>query len=192
MSDQPKVSVIVPFYNAERYLKQCLDSLQKQTYSNFEVLLINDGSIDQSYQIAAEYVKIDERLSLITQSNAGIATARNVGLQKMSGEYVTFVDGDDFVSQDYLTKMIKVAKTEQADLVISSYYRYSDDDKMYSFYDFKRVLNNEEISIEQFVKNFIMFLIVLSGGSSIIKNCLIRFAFPVAGCLAKINRWWWK
>lgn len=192
MSDQPKVSVIVPFYNAERYLKQCLDSLQKQTYSNFEVLLINDGSIDQSYQIAAEYVKIDERFSLITQSNAGIATARNVGLQKMSGEYVTFVDGDDFVSQDYLTKMIKVAKTEQADLVISSYYRYSDDDKMYSFYDFKRVLNNEEISIEQFVKNFIMFLIVLSGGSSIIKNCLIRFAFPVAGCLAKINRWWWK
>ena len=188
MSDKPKVSVIVPFYNAERYLKQCLDSLQKQTYSNFEVLLINDGSIDQSYQIAAEYVKIDERFSLITQSNAGIATARNVGLQKMSGEYVTFVDGDDFVSQDYLTKMIKIAKTEQADLVISSYYRYSDDDKMYSFYDFKRVLNNEEISIEQFVKNFIMFLIVLSGGSSIIKNCLIRFAFPVAGCLAKINR----
>ena len=154
MSDQPKVSVIVPFYNAERYLKQCLDSLQKQTYSNFEVLLINDGSIDQSYQIAAEYVKIDERFSLITQSNAGIATARNVGLQKMSGEYVTFVDGDDFVSQDYLTKMIKIAKTEQADLVISSYYRYSDDDKMYSFYDSKRVLNNEEISIEQFVKNF--------------------------------------
>ena len=102
MLDKPKVSVIVPFYNAERYLKQCLDSLQKQTYSNFEVLLINDGSIDQSYQIAAEYVKIDERFSLITQSNAGIATARNVGLQKMSGEYVTFVDGDDFVSQDYL------------------------------------------------------------------------------------------
>ena len=112
MSDQPKISVIVPFYNAERYLKQCLDSLQKQTYSNFEVLLINDGSIDQSYQVAAEYVKIDERFSLITQSNAGIATARNVGLQKMSGEYVTFVDGDDFVSQDYLMEMIEVAKTE--------------------------------------------------------------------------------
>lgn len=154
MLDQPKVSVIVPFYNAERYLKQCLDSLQKQTYSNFEVWLINDGSIDQSYQIAAEYVKTDGRFSLITQSNAGIATARNVGLQKMSGEYVTFVDGDDFVSQDYLMEMIEVAKTEQADLVISSHHRYSDDDKMYYFYDFKHILNNEEISIEQFVKNF--------------------------------------
>lgn len=63
MSDQPKISVIVPFYNAERYLKQCLDSLQKQTYSNFEALLINDGSIDQSYQIAAEYAKVDERFN---------------------------------------------------------------------------------------------------------------------------------
>lgn len=73
---------------------------------------------------------------------------------KKWGEYVTFVDGDDFVSQDYLMEMIEVAKTKQADLVISSHHRYSDDDKMYYFYDFKHILNNEEISIEQFVKNF--------------------------------------
>ena len=86
--------------------------MQKQTYSNFEALLINDGSIDQSYQIAAEYTKVDERFNLITQTNAGIAAARNVGLQKMGGECVTFVDGDDFVSQDYLMEMIEVAKTE--------------------------------------------------------------------------------
>ena len=142
MSDKPKVSVIVPFYNAERYLKQCLDSLQKQTYSNFEVWLINDGSIDQSYQIAAEYVKTDERFSLITQSNAGLATARNVGLQKMSGEYITFVDGDDYVSENYLAKMIRVAEVENSDLVIGNYYRYSDDDKMYYFYDFSDILRN--------------------------------------------------
>ena len=153
MANQPKISVIVPFYNAERYLKQCLDSLQKQTYANFEVWLINDGSIDQSYQIAAEYVKTDERFSLITQSNAGLATARNVGLQKMSGEYVTFVDGDDFVSENYLAKMIRVAEVENADLVISSYYRYSDDDKMYYFYDFSDILRNEEIRIDEFAKN---------------------------------------
>lgn len=153
MSDKPKVSVIVPFYNAERYLKQCLDSLQKQTYSNFEVWLINDGSIDQSYQIAVEYVKTDERFSLITQSNAGLATARNVGLQKMSGEYVTFVDGDDYVSENYLAKMIRVAEVENADLVIGNYYRYSDDDKMYYFYDFSDILRNEEIRIDEFAKN---------------------------------------
>ena len=128
--------------------------IAKADLLHFEVLLINDGSIDQSYQIAAEYVKIDERFSLIAQSNAGIATTRNVALQKMSGEFVTFVDGDDLVSQDYLMEMIEVAKTEQADLVISSHHRYSDDDKMYCFYDFKHILNNEEISIEQFVKNF--------------------------------------
>ena len=155
MANQPKISVIVPFYNAERYLKQCLDSLQKQTYANFEVWLINDGSIDQSYQIAAEYVKTDERFSLITQSNAGLATARNVGLQKMSGEYVTFVDGDDFVSENYLAKMIRVAEVENADLVISSYYRYSDDDKMYYFYDFSDILRNEEIRIDEFAKNYL-------------------------------------
>ena len=153
MSDKPKVSVIVPFYNAERYLKQCLDSLQKQTYSNFEVWLINDGSIDQSYQIAAEYVKTDERFSLITQSNAGLATARNVGLQKMSGEYITFVDGDDYVSENYLAKMIRVAEVENSDLVIGNYYRYSDDDKMYYFYDFSDILRNEEIRIDEFAKN---------------------------------------
>ena len=153
MLDQPKVSVIVPFYNAERYLKQCLDSLQKQIYSNFEVLLINDGSIDQSYQIAAEYAKVDERFNLITQTNAGLASARNVGLQKMGGEYVTFVDGDDFVSENYLAKMIRVAEVENADLVIGNYYRYSDADKMYHFYDFSDILRNEEIRIDEFAKN---------------------------------------
>ena len=105
-------------------------------------MLINDGSIDQSYQIAAEYVKTDERFSLITQSNAGLATARNVGLQKMSGEYITFVDGDDYVSENYLAKMIRVAEVENSDLVIGNYYRYSDDDKMYYFYDFSDILRN--------------------------------------------------
>ena len=116
--------------------------IAKADLLHFEVLLINDGSIDQSYQIAAEYVKTDERFSLITQSNAGLATARNVGLQKMSGEYITFVDGDDYVSENYLAKMIRVAEVENSDLVIGNYYRYSDDDKMYYFYDFSDILRN--------------------------------------------------
>ena len=92
-----KISIIVPIYNVESYLKRCLDSLINQTYSNIEIILINDGSTDLSGDISSKYAKIDKRIKLINSSNKGVSCARNKGLELASGDYIMFVDPDDYI-----------------------------------------------------------------------------------------------
>lgn len=95
---QPLVSVIVPVYNVEGYLARCLDSIVNQTYHNLEIILINDGSTDRSGEICSQYAQRDARIRLFTQENQGLSVARNVGLDRMRGEYIVFVDSDDYIS----------------------------------------------------------------------------------------------
>lgn len=92
-----KISVIVPVYNVEKYLEECLDSLINQTYNNIEIILINDGSTDNSLKICKKYKKIDSRIILINKKNEGVSSARNVGLRKATGKYIMFVDSDDYL-----------------------------------------------------------------------------------------------
>ena len=99
---QELISIIVPIYNVENYLRHCLDSIQKQTYQNFECLLINDGSPDNSAGICREYVEKDSRFRYFEKENGGLSSARNVGIEKSSGVYITFVDSDDWLDSDYL------------------------------------------------------------------------------------------
>jgi len=99
------ISVIVPVYNVEPYLKRCLDSILSQTYKNLEIILINDGSTDNSGEICEEYSKKDKRIRLIHQINKGAASARNVGLNIVKGSYITFVDSDDYIECDMLEKL---------------------------------------------------------------------------------------
>lgn len=117
----PKVSVIVPVYNAERYLKRCIDSILNQTYHNFELLLIDDGSIDGSYHICREYVMNDCRVRLFFQENSGVSAARNRGLQEMSGEYLCFVDSDDWVDPNHIETLLALIKN--CDCVCAGYMR---------------------------------------------------------------------
>ena len=105
-----KISVIVPVYNSEEYLRRCIDSILKQSYELFELIAVDDGSSDNSWKILENYSKQDNRIRIIHQENAGPGKARNRGLDAASGEYVVFVDSDDFIENDYFLKLSK--KTE--------------------------------------------------------------------------------
>ena len=103
---QPEISVIVPIYNAEAYLAQCVESILAQEYRNFELVLINDGSTDSSGEICKRYAEQDRRISVITQENGGAAKARNTGIHVAVGNYIVFVDADDWVDADYLSILL--------------------------------------------------------------------------------------
>ena len=102
-ADRPLISVIVPVYNVERYLRECLESLVHQTYDNYELLLVDDGSTDGSPAILAEYGERYEHVRVLTKPNGGLSDARNYGVARAAGDYVAFVDSDDYVSEEYLT-----------------------------------------------------------------------------------------
>ena len=99
------ISIIIPIYNSERHLSQCIESILKQTYTNFELLLINDGSCDNSRNICNRYAALDSRIKLFDIPNSGVSHARNLGISKASGEWITFIDSDDWISKDYLSSL---------------------------------------------------------------------------------------
>ena len=102
MKDIPLISVVIPVYNVEKYLRECIDSVLNQTYKNIEVILVDDGSTDSSGKICDSYQKLDSRVQVIHQKNQGLSGARNTGIDIMKGEYVTLIDSDDFVKNDYI------------------------------------------------------------------------------------------
>ena len=114
------ISVIVPVYNVEEYLEECLDSIQNQTYSDIEVILVNDGSLDNSKDICEKYCKEDNRFKLINQANQGQSVARNHGVAASTGEFIAFVDSDDIIRQDYLEVLIRYM-SEEVDIVESQF-----------------------------------------------------------------------
>lgn len=112
-----KVSVGVPVYNVAEYLRQCLDSIKQQSFQDFEVIMVDDGSTDNSFEICQEYVFKDKRFKLYHQENKGLAGARNTCLKHMSGEYVTWVDSDDWIEVNYLKNLVMEQIRTQADIV---------------------------------------------------------------------------
>ncbi len=112
-----KVSIVVPVYNVERYLQQCVESLIHQTYTDLEILLVDDGSTDQSGQMCDEYAEKDERIKVIHQQNAGAANAKNAGIDAATGEYLTFIDSDDYVDLDWVACMVETLENNHTDLV---------------------------------------------------------------------------
>ncbi|MDR0920955.1 MAG: glycosyltransferase [Lactobacillales bacterium] len=119
----PKISIIVPVYNVEEYLGSCLDSIINQTYSNLEIIVVNDGSTDNSLEIAKEYMKRDDRIKIIEKKNGGLASARNAGLDEVTGDFIGFVDSDDWINEDMYKKLLTNALKENAELSIVSFYR---------------------------------------------------------------------
>jgi glycosyltransferase involved in cell wall biosynthesis len=113
-----KVTIIVPVYNVEKYLKKCLDSLINQTYKNLEIIVIDDGSTDSSGKICDEYSANDDRIIVIHQKNSGCSVARNNGLDRVTGSYLTFVDSDDYLEENAIERFIEIAIKEKADMVI--------------------------------------------------------------------------
>ena len=111
------ISVIVPVYNVEEYLEECLESIQKQTYSDIEVILVNDGSTDRSKEICEQYCEKDSRFKLVNQENKGLSGARNRGMLESKGEFISFVDSDDVLKEDMLEQLMKQMTSEDIDIV---------------------------------------------------------------------------
>lgn len=130
---QPLISVIVPIYKVEQYLDKCIQSIQNQTYDNLEIILVDDGSPDRCGDICEQYAKEDNRIRVIHKENGGLADARNKGLDIARGDYIAFVDSDDYIHPQMYERMIKAAVEKQADIVIS---------------DWKKVYEGEENTIE--------------------------------------------
>lgn len=116
-----KISVIIPVYNTEKYLRECLDSVLAQTFTDFEVLVINDGSTDSSGKICDEYAEKDSRIKVFHKENGGVSSARNLGLDHAKGEWICFVDSDDEVLEDALQNYVDSIKSTDADIIISNY-----------------------------------------------------------------------
>lgn len=131
-----KITVIVPVYNVENYLNKCLDSLINQTYKNLEIIVINDGSTDNSGEICQEYAQKDNRIVYIEKENGGPSDARNAGLDRMTGSYVTFVDSDDWIELDYVEILYKKITEYQADIAVGNYYSFNEAEGMYYFHIF--------------------------------------------------------
>ncbi|MCT4698889.1 glycosyltransferase family 2 protein [Tenacibaculum haliotis] len=115
------ISIIVPVYNTEKYLRKCLESIENQTYKNFEVILINDGSKDNSLNICKEFISGKFNYKLLSQENKGLSSARNEGLKIATGEYVTFLDSDDWLESQYLERLYSVLKKYNADISICEF-----------------------------------------------------------------------
>ena len=118
-----KISVIIPIYNAEKYLEECLNSIQKQNYTNYEVIMINDGSTDSSANICMHYVNVDARFKLINQENKGVSAARNNGINNVTGDYIVFIDSDDYISPELFNTIIENIKDNHL-LCYGNYYLY--------------------------------------------------------------------
>ena len=119
--EKPLVSIILPVYNAQSHLARCLESVCGQTYKELEIIVLNDGSKDQSLPVCEEFRARDSRILLVDKANSGVSDTRNLGLKLASGEYVQFVDSDDYIDSDYTEHLVSAAESAHADLVIAPY-----------------------------------------------------------------------
>ncbi|MDD7764373.1 MAG: glycosyltransferase family 2 protein [Peptoniphilaceae bacterium] len=145
---EEKISVIVPIYNVEKYLKKSVESIINQTYKNLEIILVNDGSTDRSLEISKEYEKKDMRIKVYEKINGGLSDARNFGFNKSSGDYIIFIDSDDYIETDMIKSLYTNMKKEDADVSVCG---------VYNVYSNKKTPQCEDKNI-YFVCNKIKFL----------------------------------
>lgn len=127
---KPTISIILPVHNTSSYLEECLNSIHNQSFKNYELICVDDGSLDNSYEILKKYEKIITNCKVIHQSNQGVASARNEGLRNVNGDYIVFIDSDDFIEYNYLERLYNESCNTNADVVICNFYRYYDNSKL--------------------------------------------------------------
>ena len=124
MENNIKVSVVVPAYNVENYIEDCLKSLINQTLKEIEIIVVNDGSTDNTFEIINKYANLDFRIKVISQENQGISVTRNNGIKIAKGEYIGFVDSDDWVDENYFEELYNTAKKFDADISVASILKH--------------------------------------------------------------------
>ena len=142
------VSVIVPIYNVEKYLERCIESIRKQSYTDIEIILVDDGSSDGSSDICDKYIEKDNRISVLHKKNGGLGDARNVGVEKAKGKYILFIDSDDRIHEKLVEETVKEAEKNQADIVIFDYIGEEMDGQLSDRFTFdfpeRKVINASE------------------------------------------------
>ena len=138
-----KISIIVPVYNTEKYLEKCLNSLISQTLEDIEILCINDGSTDNSIKILEQYANRDSRIKIINKKNAGVSAARNTGISQAKGEYLGFVDSDDYVDLNFYEKLYNTAKEYNASIAVAGIIRFNEFHKKYHLKLNETILSND-------------------------------------------------
>lgn len=131
METNEVVSIIIPIYNVEAYLRQCLETVIHQTYPHLEIILVNDGSPDQSEEICKEFFRKDARIRYVRQENGGLSAARNTGIELATGDYITFIDPDDWVTEDYVEVLYRQLQKYNADVSVANYNLYDDSSSKY-------------------------------------------------------------
>ena len=172
----PKISIIVPIYNSGLYLEKCLDSIINQSYKNIEIILVNDGSTDNSKEICEKYKEKDKRIIFINQKNQGVSVARNEGLKKATGGYISFVYSDDYISENMLKKMIYKMLKYDSEIVICGNYNVNNKYQVYSMtpYFNEKILETKE-AIEELLNEKIFFSTVW--GKLYNKKFFIKYKF---------------
>ena len=143
MNNKHLISIIVPVYNVEKYIDKCIKSILEQTYKNLQIILIDDGSQDKSGQICDEYELQDNRIEVIHKKNGGLSDARNLGIKKARGEYIGFVDSDDYISKNMYEDMYKIIQEKDSDVCICN---------VYNVIDGKEILKNEDNGLKEYNK----------------------------------------
>ena len=126
----PKISIVVPIFNVENYLQRCIDSIINQTYINIEIILVNDGSTDSCFKICEKYAKQDARILVIDKKNGGLGSARNAGIEKMTGDYVAFVDSDDCLDSFFIEKLFSLLKLHDADIAVCGFCGFAKENEL--------------------------------------------------------------
>lgn len=147
--NMPKVSIIVPIYKAEKYLNRCIDSILAQTFTDWELLLIDDGSPDRSGEICDEYAQKDSRIRVFHKKNGGVSSARNLGLDNVQGEYVTFVDSDDWIDMDNMAICIPLMIANVLDVLQYSFKRVDDKKKVL----YVKEVNSKVLDLQHYISN---------------------------------------
>lgn len=146
-----RLSIIVPVYKAEKYLRKCIDSILSQSFRDWELILVDDGSPDQSGEICDDYAKIDERIKVIHQQNEGVSMARNQGLEVATGDYVTFIDSDDSLEGDCFSLL----KSSESDLIVFESISYQEDGTRKYWYQVDEKRIDTPAELEQFILDYI-------------------------------------
>lgn len=154
----PKISIVVPIYKVEKYLRRCVESILQQTYENLEIILVNDGSPDNCGKIAEQYSRDDIRVKVVHKQNGGLSDARNVGVNQVTGDYTMFVDSDDWLDLKMIKTMVDTVNRYQADIVQSAfYYAYEDhllyDQRFYNKESPPYIFDNKSIMYELVINN---------------------------------------
>jgi len=176
MNMNHKVSVIIPIYKVEQYIRRCIESVLTQTYSNLEIILVDDGSPDNCPIICDEYARLDQRIKVIHKPNGGLSDARNAGLKVFTGDYVYFFDGDDYIENNLIEIVLHNAVTTSADLVIFNYYRVDENDNLLSTSNFRTGIYqiDDQNRVKYIVNNIAKYVVGWEAWNRLFKADVIR------------------